>query len=163
MPQLPQQGNFRGDIFHAKSLPTHAQRFNALTQDIVVIGANKSAMDACYLAAQMSAPSARVHMLIRPSGRGPSWMWRRRGLMDFLSVSRLASTRLFSWFNPNPLASEKQRLFQRSWLGAVICGLFWKFLDLCVLASSQYIAPGSWASLRPLRPRYSTFWMGNSL
>lgn len=163
MPQLSQQDNFRGDIFHAKSLPTHAQRFNAATGDIVVIGANKSAMDACYLAAQLSAPSARVHMLIRPSGRGPSWMWRRRGLTDFFSISRLASTRLFSWFNPNPLASETQRLFQRSWIGAVLCALFWTFLDLCVLASSQYIAPGSWAALRPLRPRYSTFWMGNSL
>ncbi|KAK7977037.1 dimethylaniline monooxygenase [Apiospora saccharicola] len=163
MPQLVQQHNFRGDIFHAKSLPTHAHGFNAATKDIVVIGANKSAMDACYLAAQRSAPSARVHMLIRPSGRGPSWMWRRQGLTNFLSISRLASTRLFSWFNPNPLASETQRLFQRSWIGVLICGLFWTLLDLCVLVSSQYIAPGSRTSLRPLRPRYSTFWMGNSL
>ncbi|KAK4217298.1 FAD/NAD(P)-binding domain-containing protein [Rhypophila decipiens] len=155
------QDRFNGKFFHAVDLSSQANHLRDANGHVVVIGANKSAWDVCYTAATAS-PEATVHMLIRAGGRGPSWMWRRRGLLgNALSISRITSTRVFTWFDPNPLASATQRYFTASWLGRVLCAMFWAFLDCLVLWTSGYISIST--RLAPLRPRFSTFWMGNSL
>jgi thioredoxin reductase len=161
MPTYPGQDGFKGRLFHARQLNSQAQVLQKVNGNVVVVGANKSAWDVCYMAAQLTAPEATIHMVIRPSGRGPSWMWRRRGIINFLSISRLTSTRLFTWFDPSPLASPLQRFFLTSWLGRLVCTVFWALLDYLVLSTSGYLL--GQGELRRLQPWFSTFWMGNSL
>jgi len=161
MPSYPGQDDFQGHLFHSIQLNTRAQVLREAKGNVVVVGANKSAWDVCYMAAQLTSPQATIHMVIRPSGRGPSWMWRRSGILNFLSISRLTSTRLFTWFDPSPLASPLQHIFLTSWLGRLICTIFWALLDCLVLSTSGYLMVQD--KLSRLQPWYSTFWMGNSL
>ncbi|OIW29216.1 FAD/NAD(P)-binding domain-containing protein [Coniochaeta ligniaria NRRL 30616] len=156
------QDKFRGRFLHSIDLNSRAHYLHNVKGNVLVVGGNKSAWDVCYMAATAS-PEATIHMLIRPSGRGPSWMWRRRGLLNFLSISRITSTRIFTWLDPNPLASSTQHIFMASWLGRLLCAIFWTFLDYLVLWTSGYLPTKSGNGLEPLRPRLSTFWMGNSL
>lgn len=157
IPVFPGQETFKGNIFHSRALRDQANNL-ATSQNVVVVGGNKSAWDVCYTAARSGA---QVHMLIRPSGGGPSWVWRPHRMGRF-SISRLSSTRFFSWFDPSPFGKPYRgpRDFMRHvWLGRLLCWLFWRLLDYCARASTGYYED----FLAPLRPWSSTFWMGNSL
>jgi cation diffusion facilitator CzcD-associated flavoprotein CzcO len=68
-PSFPGQHTFRGTIFHAWHLGEHTAHL-ASARSVVVLGGNKSAWDAWYTACQVGA---QVHMVMRPSGGGPSW------------------------------------------------------------------------------------------
>lgn len=157
IPGFSGQETFKGTIFHSRSLSDRAKEL-AASENVVVVGGNKSAWDVCYTAARAGA---QVHMLIRPSGGGPSWVWRPQRLGIF-SISRLSSTRFFSWFDPAPFGKTYQGprdFLRRVWLGRLLCWLFWKVLDYCVRVSTGYLED----VFAPLRPWSSTFWMGNSL
>lgn len=174
VPKFPGHETFQGHLFHAKELRSHAHLLDAAKQHIVVIGGNKSAWDACYLAAQRAAPDATVHMLLRPSGRGPSWLWRRGPQIGSLNLTYITSTRIFTMFDPSPMHSAWKRFFQRSVVGRFVCNLFWRTLDRRVLAAAGHSSTqlgkmskeqntGKDVALRSLRPWYSAYWMGNSL
>lgn len=160
IPVFTGQTKFQGSIFHPRALQARATDL-ASSRDVVVVGGNKSAWDVCYTAARSGA---RVTMLIRPSGGGPSWVWRpysSLGLGRF-SISRLSSTRLCSWFDPNPFGHSYQgaRDFLRSTrVGQMLSLLFWSILDYLARVSLGY----NDECLAKLRPWSSTFWMGNSL
>lgn len=159
VPTFPGQSRFQGNIFHSRALRDRAADLTS-SRNVVVVGGNKSAWDVCYTAARSGA---KVTMLIRPSGGGPSWVWRphRLGLRWF-SISRLSSTRLCSWFDPTPFGNlyRKPREFLRFiWAGQMLCWLFWAILDSFARLSSGY----NDECLKILRPWSSTFWMGNSL
>jgi hypothetical protein len=170
MPRLPGRETYKGRVYHAVEMESRAKELESAKNHIIVIGANKSAWDACYLAATRAAPGATVHMIIRSSGRGPSWLFRNRAPIDKLSISKLSSTRLFSLFDPTPLHTPWTRFFQNTWAGQFFSKLFWRMLDQRVLAAAGHktskLGRGGQAldgGLGALRPWYSTFWMGNSL
>jgi cation diffusion facilitator CzcD-associated flavoprotein CzcO len=75
MPSYPGQASFQGHVLHSKELRARARDLEEAKQNVIVVGANKSAWDACYTASHTT--DGTVHMLIRPSGRGPTWIWRK--------------------------------------------------------------------------------------
>ncbi|KAJ4415446.1 hypothetical protein N0V82_007317 [Gnomoniopsis sp. IMI 355080] len=160
VPVFPGQSKFEGSIFHPRALQVRAKDL-ASSRNVVVVGGNKSAWDVCYSAARSGA---KVTMLIRPLGGGPSWVWRPYlglGLGRF-SISRLSSTRLCSWFDPSPFGHSYQGardFLHFTWVGQMLSWLFWSVLDYLACVSLGY----NDECLAVLRPWSSTFWMGNSL
>ena len=73
IPIFPRQEEFTTPILHSKQLKSQADDL-ASRKNVVVLGGNKSAWDACYSAAKSGS---QVHMVIRPSGGGPSYLWPR--------------------------------------------------------------------------------------
>lgn len=166
IPQYPGEEKFKGHMFHARHLRARSDDLES-SRSVVVVGGNKSAWDVCYAAARAGA---EVHMVIRTSGGGPSWVWKTAQhrhhpvLKHLLSISRLSSTRIFTWFDPTPSGHTYQRarrFLRATWLGQLLCLLFWRLLDCCVRHATGYDDHD--ANIRLLRPWSSTFWMGNSL
>ncbi|KAI0456169.1 FAD/NAD(P)-binding domain-containing protein [Xylaria acuta] len=159
MPTFPDSANFRGPLFHAKDLHRRSQDLKDC-EEVVVIGGNKSAWDVCY---SVATTGARAHMVVRQSGGGPSWVWRPIHLFGAkLTLARLSSTRLFSWFDPGPFGSSfssVRRFLHGTIVGTWLTWVFWAALDFFAAAATGYNDP----RLRMLRPWTSTFWMGNSL
>ncbi|KAI0435131.1 FAD/NAD(P)-binding domain-containing protein [Xylaria sp. FL1042] len=159
MPTFLGSSNFIGPLFHAKDLYERSQDLRSC-QEVVVIGGNKSAWDVCY---SVVSTGARAHMVIRRSGGGPSRVWRPIYLLGIkLTLARLSSTRLFTWFDPSPFGSGfslVRRFFQETILGMCLAWAFWTVLDFLASAATGYGDP----QLEMLRPWTSIFWMGNSL
>ncbi|KAI1122849.1 FAD/NAD(P)-binding domain-containing protein [Nemania abortiva] len=159
MPTFPGSSNFLGPLFHAKGLHEHLQDLKGC-EEMIVVGGNKSAWDVCY---SVAMTGARAHMVIRPSGGGPSWVWRPMYLFGAkFTLARLSSTRLFCWFDPGPFGSSfssVRRFLHGTILGMWIAWAFWAALDFFAATATGYGDP----QLRMLRPWTSTFWMGNSL
>lgn len=163
IPMIPGEVDFGGLILHSKHLKDQAAEI-ASCKNIVVLGGNKSAWDVCYDAAQSGG---RVHMVIRPSGGGPSYLWPRSFTYGpfTLSLAALSATRLFLPFDPTPfgkigLFSWWSRFLHRTMVGGKICQYFWKTLDLLIKKLNGY---NSHPELRKLEPWTTPFWMGNSL
>ncbi|KAI1369079.1 FAD/NAD(P)-binding domain-containing protein [Xylaria arbuscula] len=159
MPLIPGSSDFLGPLFHAKDLHKRSHDLRGC-QEVIVIGGNKSAWDVCY---SVATAGARAHMVIRRSGGGPSWVWRPIWLFTLrLTLARLSSTRLFSWFDPSPFGSRfssVRRFLHETIIGIWLTWAFWTALDLLAAAATGYNDP----HLTYLRPWTSTFWMGNSL
>ncbi|KAI1176298.1 FAD/NAD(P)-binding domain-containing protein [Nemania sp. FL0916] len=159
MPTFPGSANFLGPLFHAKDLHRRSHELKGC-QEVVVVGGNKSAWDVCY---SVASRGARAHMVIRQSGGGPSWVWRQFSIFGVrLTLARLSSTRLFSWFDPSPFGSSfssVRRFLHGTIIGSWLIWAFWTALDYFAAAATGYSDP----RLRMLRPWTSTFWMGNSL
>jgi hypothetical protein len=200
IPQLPGQANFTRPILHSKQLrellvpdrdddddasdpaPDNTGAAAPTGPAVVVLGGNKSAWDACYGVATRRRQTA--HMVMRPSGGGPSWVWRPLqvdapgGHRVRLTLSRLSLTRACTWFDPWPFAHDGglvRWFLHRTLLGRQVCGLFWGFLDQRICRGNGYGDCGdgdgddddgggkSHNAVAMMRPWTSTCWMGNSL
>jgi cation diffusion facilitator CzcD-associated flavoprotein CzcO len=154
---------FGGPVIHSKQLKEKATEM-ASYKNVVVVGANKSAWDVCYDAAQHGS---QVTMIIRPSGGGPSYVWPKAfkwGLLR-MSLAGLSSTRFFMAFDPTlysskgPLAWWSHFLHGTS-IGKRLCNYFWNALDRKIKSINGY---KSHPELAKLEPWTTPFWMGNSL
>lgn len=162
IPTFPGQGEFQGKVFHSIHLKDRAKDIES-ANEVVVLGANKSAWDTCYSAA---VAGAHVNMVVRPGGGGPSWVWPVMFTPFKLSIQRIATTRLWTLFDPCMWAVEgsgfswMRYLLHRTSLGRKIVSAFWKVLDVVVHRANGY---DNHPELKKLKPWSSTFWMGNSL
>lgn len=163
IPTFQGQEEFKGLLIHSKQLKERAADLRA-SKNVVVLGGNKSAWDVCYDAARSGS---RVHMVSRPTGGGPSYVWPRSfsfGLWK-LSLAKMAATRFFMGFDPtfygksSPLPWWSRFLHQTS-LGNKPLHWFWRRLDRQIKAINGY---GSHPELKKLEPWTTPFWMGNSL
>ncbi|MBE7181584.1 MAG: NAD(P)/FAD-dependent oxidoreductase, partial [Terriglobus roseus] len=173
IPQFPAQATFDRPILHSLDLRRSAPLLSRARR-IVVLGGNKSAFDAAYGAAT-SASGTEVHMVMRPSGGGPSWVWPVTITPFSLSVQRMATTRLFALMDPTPwiLAGSPTQsvkhlsiwillryLLHRTFLGRVLVTAFWAVIGGFITRANGY---ASHPELAKLRPWTSVAWMGNSL
>lgn len=160
IPDFAGSKDFGGLILHSKQLKAEASRLSHCKR-VVVVGGNKSAWDVCYDAAKSGA---EVHMVIRPSGGGPSYLWPRQFAIGpfSLSLARLSGTRLSCLFDPTPFGPSSiwHYLIHRTRLGGKLCQMFWQYLDSCVKQCNGY---DTHPELQKLKPWITPFWMGNSL
>ncbi|KAK4499079.1 hypothetical protein PRZ48_009591 [Zasmidium cellare] len=164
MPLFEGQESFQGLRIHSKELKPRAEDLSKC-QNVVVIGGNKSAWDVCYSVARRGG---KAHMVMRPSGGGPSWVWRRRfkwfGWQT--SLPRLTAIRIFSLFDPWPFIekgtiwSSVRDFLHQSTLGLAITSTFWRLLGQHLCRINGY---RDHEGTEKLEPWASTYWMGNSL
>lgn len=161
-PTFAGQDLFKRDLFHAKELK-HRSSSLEKAQDVVVVGGNKSAWDACFAVANRGA---RAHMVMRPSGGGPSWVWPVLFSPLKMSIQRLASTRCVTWFDPciwgetTGMIGWIRRLLHGTRLGRMLVSAFWRLLQYYAYKSHRL---DDHPETRKLKPWVSPFWMGNSL
>ncbi|KUL82826.1 hypothetical protein ZTR_09614 [Talaromyces verruculosus] len=163
VPKFAGQESFGGRILHSKQLKS---QMGSLSSDdnVVVLGGNKSSWDACYGAARSGC---RVHMVMRPSGGGPSYLWPRNfswGPLQ-LSLGKLSATRMYTLFDPTLFGNDgpfhSLRYFlHRTSIGQKICQWFWNSLDAHIRKIQGY---SNHPGIRNLEPWTTPFWMGNSL
>jgi len=159
VPDFPGKDTFKGNLFHAKELKFRSDDLTN-SKNVVVIGGNKSAWDVCYAAA---LAGAQVHMVIRPSGGGPSWVWPAPSPNSKVRLAPMSLTRYFTWFDPIPfggVSTTARDLLHRTVLGRIICWLFWAMLDRYVQNTNGYHESDL---LGMLKPWTSIYWAGNSL
>ncbi|KIA75441.1 hypothetical protein HK57_00085 [Aspergillus ustus] len=162
IPHIPGSETFNRLILHSKQLKEQADSL-ADCKTVVVVGGNKSAWDVCYTAARNGS---QVHMVIRPSGGGPSYLWPRRFSIGHfeLSLAKLSTIRLFTLFDPAPFGEGPflwaRRFLHRTFLGQRICHWFWTYLDKRIRMLNGF---DTHRELRKLGPWTTPFWMGNSL
>jgi cation diffusion facilitator CzcD-associated flavoprotein CzcO len=161
IPYIKGQELFEGPILHSRHLKDRADDLVA-AQNVVVIGGNKSAWDVCY---GVASSGRTAHMVLRPSGGGPSWVWPLNLEPFNTSLSSLSRTRFFTLFDPWPFDKSRFlgliRQFLHQWaLGRWITMQFWNMLGKGVRRQHRY--DDSYNSMK-LAPWYSVYWMGNSL
>lgn len=163
VPQILGSENFGRLMLHSKQLKEQSK---CLTQcnKVVVIGGNKSAWDVCYTAARAGS---QVHMVIRPSGGGASYVWPCIfPLGPFkVSLAMLSRTRLFTLFDPEPLNGTgpfawMKKFMHRTSIGQKFTRWFWNYLDRHIRKLNGY---STHPELKKLEPWITPFWMGNSL
>ncbi|KIW12615.1 hypothetical protein PV08_09893 [Exophiala spinifera] len=163
LPTIPGQETFKGLRIHSKQLKECAPEL-AACKDVVVLGGNKSAWDVCYDAARSGA---RVRMVIRSSGGGPSYVWPKSfnyGPFN-LSLARMSATRFFMAFDPTLFGRKGPMswwhyFLHRTSIGNTICEFFWTRLDRHI---KRVIGYHTHPELQKLEPWTTPFWMGNSL
>ena len=116
-------------------------------QDVVVVGAAKSAYDAVYLLLSMGK---KVTWIIRDGGAGPLAILPFKILNTFNSIA-VASTRLMTHLSPSILNTQGPLYWflQRSQLGRWCTGRFWDFLDFVSGVHAGYGAGDHVSMLKP--------------
>jgi hypothetical protein len=161
IPTFPGQETFTGNFLHSRQLRDRAEDIRQ-SREVVVIGANKSAWDACYSAA---TSGAHVTMVIRPGGGGPSWVWPVL-LPLGLTLQKMANVRFFTLFEPCIWAEKTsgyrwiRRFLHRTRVGRQIVKLFWTLLAAIVASMNGY---STHPELVKLKPWTSMYWMSNAL
>ena len=163
IPTFPGQEDFGGLILHSKQLKQEADNLRS-RRNVVVLGGNKSAWDVCYAAARSGS---QVHMVMRPTGGGPSYLWPREFSWGpfKLSLAKLSATRLFIPFDPTPYGKSGPFAFLRDFIhrtpfGQRVSQFFWNRLDARIKGLNGY---DTHPEMRKLEPWTTPFWMGNSL
>lgn len=161
IPTFNGRDQFEGVIMHSRDLHNKMTELTT-ARSVVVLGANKSAWDSCY---SVASRGGKAHMIIRPSGGGPSWVWPKSLGRWNASASSLSSTRFYSLFDPWPFETSGltrwvRQLLHRWTTGRWITIRFWTTMDWLLRRHNRYVDDATTANLAPW---YSTYWMGNSL
>lgn len=161
IPYIKGKEIFEGPILHSRQLKDRADELTA-AQNVVVVGGNKSAWDVCY---GVASSGRAAHMLLRPTGGGPSWVWPLSLEPFNTSLSALSRIRFFTLFDPWPFDNSRFlgriRQFLHQWaLGRWITMQFWNVLGKRVRKHNRY---DDSYNTKKLAPWYSVYWMGNSL
>ncbi|POS73654.1 hypothetical protein DHEL01_v207952 [Diaporthe helianthi] len=162
IPKFAGDQEFNRPLFHAKELRDRTGEIEK-ARSVVVLGGNKSAWDTCFFAANSGA---HVHMVMRPDGGGPSWVWPVVFSPFNISVQRLATTRFFTWFDPCIWGESRGAVAWIRWalhgtrLGRAVVSKFWNTLQGYAQRAHGY---DGHPETQKLRPWVDPFWMGNSL
>ena len=135
-------------VIHSKDLgSTYTMLGTDKVEDVVVVGAAKSAYDAVYLLVSMGK---RVTWIIRPSGAGPLAILPS-DLLGCLNSIAVASTRLMSHLSPSILntGGTLNSFFQQSKLGRWCTGKFWDAVTYLSNRHAGYDEEDHVAGLRP--------------
>lgn len=116
-------------------------------QNVIVVGAAKSAYDAVYLLLSMGK---EVSWLIRSEGAGPLAILPFR-ICNTLNSIAFASTRLMTHLSPSILNTQGALywLFQRTCVGRWCTARFWDFLDYVSKVHAGYAQGDHVSKLQP--------------
>ncbi|EIN05808.1 FAD/NAD(P)-binding domain-containing protein [Punctularia strigosozonata HHB-11173 SS5] len=167
LPSFPGANVYRGLLFHSRDFKLHASTLSDSDNrpsSVTVIGGSKSAWDVAYAYATADPPIP-VDLVIRASGRGPTWMSPAYVTPFKLWLEKLVHTRLLTLFSPCPWGDEDgyvrtRRFLHGTWLGRKIVDAFWAVLSHDVLSLVGYDRHPETAKLKPWT---SAFWTGNGL
>jgi hypothetical protein len=165
MSKINGQESFQRPLFHIVDLKEHEpQLLKKENKRITVFGSAKSAFDAAYLLADSGLP---VDLIIRASGRGPSWMAPARVTPLKKLIERLVNVRLFTWFSPCIWGGEAagysstiRKALHTTWLGKKIVDGFWWILSNDMEKLSRWDSHPETAKLKPWM---STMWIASGL
>jgi dimethylaniline monooxygenase (N-oxide forming) len=135
-------------IIHSRDLGSCWQALDSdKIQEVVVLGAAKSAYDAVYLLLKMRK---KVTWVIRPHGAGPLAILPSEILGLFNSIA-VASTRMMTYLSPSILNSQGylSYFFHRNWLGRGLTNAFWNSLNYISATHAGYTAKDHVARLKP--------------
>ncbi|KAL9127725.1 MAG: hypothetical protein Q9217_003455 [Psora testacea] len=138
MPKFEEEDDASIPIIHSRDL---GASFKALedpaVENVVVVGAAKSAYDAVYL---LLSIGKKVTWIIRSGGAGPLAILPFKVVNMFNSIA-VASTRLMTHLSPSILNTQGPLywFFQRSPLGRWCIGRFWDFLDYLPLNAATSV------------------------
>ena len=156
----PGKDLFNGPYFHVKDFGLHSNTLKSV-ESVVVIGGAKSAYDAAYAYADAGA---KVHMIIRPTGKGPVWI--AQPFVDFgLRLEKLLHVRALTCFSPCPWGAEAGYSRFRTFLHGTMIGrwlvdAFWGALGSSVITQNKYASHPETAKLQPWT---SAMWIGSGL
>ncbi|KAI4201020.1 MAG: hypothetical protein LQ346_002262 [Caloplaca aetnensis] len=130
-------------------------------QNVVVVGAAKSAYDAVYLLLSLGK---KVTWIIRPNGAGPLAILPTKLFGRFNSIA-VASTRLMTYMSPSILNTDGPlyRLIHRSRLGRWCVGKFWDTVTYLSNRHAGYSDGDHVAGLTPEMDSKSVFWANSGL
>lgn len=135
-------------LIHSRDLGSEWQALDSeKVQEVVVLGAAKSAYDAVYLLIKMGK---RVSWVIRPHGAGPLAILPSEIFGLFNSIA-IASTRLMTYLSPSIFNTQGllAYFFQRNTVGRYLTSTFWNALDSISASHAGYSAKDHVAGLKP--------------
>jgi hypothetical protein len=161
MPKFEGSTDFDAPLFHVKDFHSQASSKHS-PKNAVVLGASKSAWDACYAYA---TTGTQVHWIIRSSGTGPNWVSPPYVTPFKLWLESLLLTRFFTWFSPCIWGDADgygwiRRFLQGTWLGRKLVSGFWFVLGDDVVNLMGYEKHPETKKLRPWNP---PFWIASGL
>ncbi|GAB7348363.1 hypothetical protein MBLNU459_g6803t1 [Dothideomycetes sp. NU459] len=153
--------SFEAPIFHSAEFAKHSHTTKT-SEHVVVLGSAKSAWDITYAYA---AAGATVNLVVRESGKGPTWMAPIYVTPLKIWIEKLITTRLLTWFSPCIWGSEDGYGWIRSCLHGTAIGRwfvdkFWGILESDLVDLNGY---DTHSSLEMLKPWHGAFWSGTGL
>ena len=148
LPKFEEDDDASIPIIHSRDLGVSFKALsNETVENVVVVGAAKSAYDTVYLLLHMGK---KVTWVIRPGGAGPLAILPFK-VVNMLNSIAVASTRLMTHLSPSILNTQGLLywLFQRTPLGRWCTGKFWDSLDYISGAHAGYGMGDHVSMLRP--------------
>jgi hypothetical protein len=164
IPKYPTSPEFKAPIIHSAEFPAQFNTVAKPSTHTLIIGAGKSAWDIAYSCA--TQPDSTVTMLVRPSGKGPTWMAPAFVTPLKLQLEKLVFTRFFGFMSPCPWTAStgfeglSRWFLQQTWLGRKIVAAFWNIMGEDVVSLNKY---NDHPETKKLRPWRNAFEVGNSL
>lgn len=151
LPDCPTE-NATVPVVHSKDLGiSDAALRNKDVENVVVVGAAKSAYDAVYL---MLTMNKKVTWIIRPDGAGPLAILPTELFGIFNSIA-VASTRLMTYLSPSILNTDGAlyHFFQKSRVGRWCTSIFW---DTVTFVSNRHAGYSQADHVSLLKPEVSS-------
>ena len=152
-PQYPGAETFNAPYFHAKDFCRNGVTAKT-SENAVIVGAGKSAMDA---ANSYAVEGCHVDLVVRPNGKGPIWISYPWVMGGKKRLEKLLSVRWMTWFSPCPFGGVGGWQWCRNFLhgtaiGRFIVEQFWGGLGGEVVTVNGY---ATHPELKKLQPRKS--------
>ncbi|TFK92337.1 FAD/NAD(P)-binding domain-containing protein [Polyporus arcularius HHB13444] len=149
VPQFTGQESFGRPIFHTKDFASRADVVKT-ARTVAIIGGAKSGWDAAYAFASSDVP---VDLIIRKSGRGPTWM-----SPPYVTPLKKLLEQLVHGDEDG--YGRIRSFLHGTWFGRKVVDAFWHILGSDVLTLVGYDQHPEMAKLKPWN---SPFWTGSGL
>lgn len=152
---------FQAPYFHSKDFYLNGGTLET-SNNAVVVGGGKSAMDVAYVYAENGV---HVDLVMRNKGNGPVWISYPWVMGGKKRLEQLLSVRWMTWFSPCPFGGIDGWGWVRTFLhgtavGRFIVDKFWAGLGGEVIEKNGY---ATHSELKKLQPWNSAFWIGSGL
>lgn len=161
VPELVGASTFGAPIVHSVDFARQSDIVKT-AEKVVVLGGAKSAWDIAYA---FAIADTQVDMVVRRSGKGPTWMAPTYVTPLKKALEKLVTTRFLTWMSPCIWGAEDGFGSIRSWLhgtrvGRYVVDTFWHILESDVVALNGY---DTHPEIKKVKPWHGAFYIGNGL